>query len=143
MNESIQKRKCGQIFILSHGKFSFVCEICGNDYFSLDDFGLHITGHFPKSLMNIIEKDPPNLAPNCVQIECTPLETFDVQEEKLIDIAATERLDDNQCSTGAIEQIEYSNSMLITGPVDQDEQQPLRNEAAINLKVKITLNFLF
>lgn len=45
--------KCGQIFFLSDDKFSWVCEFCDKDFYSLEDFRPHINEHFPKPLTSI------------------------------------------------------------------------------------------
>lgn len=49
MNNTVDKIKCGQIFILSDDIFSLVCEFCGKEYRKLDDFVVHITNHFPET----------------------------------------------------------------------------------------------
>lgn len=47
------RRKCGQIFFLSDDNFSLICEFCGDDFLTFEDFRPHVTEHFPKSPLNI------------------------------------------------------------------------------------------
>lgn len=54
---SLVRIKCGQIFFLADDKFSWTCEFCDKDFYSLEDFRPHINEHFPKSLSNIKRED--------------------------------------------------------------------------------------
>lgn len=49
MNSTVEKIKCGQIFILPNDNFSLVCEFCEKDYHKLEDFVVHISSHFPET----------------------------------------------------------------------------------------------
>lgn len=55
----IVKKKCGQIFILSNGNLSLICdcEFCGCDFDTLEGFRAHITEHFPISPTHIKKEE--------------------------------------------------------------------------------------
>lgn len=57
-NTQASRIKCGNIFILSDDNFSLICELCEHDFYSFEDFRLHIKEHFPKSITNIKTEDP-------------------------------------------------------------------------------------
>lgn len=70
MNTTVDKIKCGQIFILSNDIFSLICEFCGKDYRNLEDFVVHITNHFP---------EPPTIIKQEV-----PIKQEDITREEII-----------------------------------------------------------
>lgn len=49
--------KCGQIFILSKDNFSLICEFCVQDFYTFEDFRVHLHEHFPQVPMNIKQED--------------------------------------------------------------------------------------
>lgn len=70
--------KCGQIFFLSDDKFSWACEFCDKDFYSLEDFRPHINEHFPKSLTNIKRENSISCGSD---FEAFPLDIGDVTKK--------------------------------------------------------------
>lgn len=46
---TIDRIKCGQVFILSNNSFALTCEFCGDDFNAFEAFRSHIKEHFPDS----------------------------------------------------------------------------------------------
>lgn len=72
MVDSIERIKCGQIFILSNNNFVLRCEFCGRDIcYALDDFHDHVKEHFPDSEDDGTDSDceyvPPDTKENLVE----------------------------------------------------------------------------
>lgn len=54
---TITRQKCGQIYIMSDDNFSLICEFCEQDFFTLEDFRVHLKGHIPRSTVSIKIED--------------------------------------------------------------------------------------
>lgn len=49
---SVARKRYGQIFISSDDTFAFMCEVCATDFFTIEEFRVHLAEHFPKVSTN-------------------------------------------------------------------------------------------
>lgn len=49
---AIARKRYGQIFILPDDTFSFMCDVCAEDFFTIEVFRVHLTDHFRKTATN-------------------------------------------------------------------------------------------
>lgn len=83
MNNTVDKIKCGQIFILPNDVFSLICEFCCKDYRNLDDFVVHITNHFPETPTIIKQEDAIKQEDVVKQEDSVNQEDFVMQEDSV------------------------------------------------------------
>lgn len=78
----IVRIKCGVIFILSNDKLSLICNYCGGEFFTLNEFGVHLNEHFPEKPRKIkteifdYESTPPELHNSLVDTIQTDAESL-------------------------------------------------------------------
>lgn len=101
-NTEFSRIKCGNIFILSDDNFSLVCEFCEHDFYSFEEFRLHIKEHFPKSIPNSKTEHPISCANGFESI--TPdihygITSNSTDNEHFPETAAEIKIEDSDCES--------------------------------------------